>query len=378
MSLGCLSIRAGGARRPAAASGDQRQAYSEAVLHSRLPAMPSPRSNRTMDSEQRRIAACRRIAAGLVCGIALAASAQTTSNLPATPPTSLSNANSLTPPIAAAPTRADTLQRHRAHVTYANGMLEVRADNSSLNQILREVSRQTGMKIVGGVADQRVFGSYGPAPAATVLQTLLDGTGTNILLQESLAHAPEQLVLTPQTGGPTPPPPNSPSYDATEAEPELALTGVAQPAVRAETAAPAANVAPAASPNAVPSTPPSMPQPANNVFGNPSNVSPTASTVPVTDSVPLSTLPTPSVAPPVSGIVDSPNPPPAGSTTAGFTSQTPPDNNPNTAPPATATTDQSSPNGVKTPEQIYQELKQLQQKKTPNPQANPQGSSAPQ
>jgi hypothetical protein len=121
-----------------------------------------------------------------------------------------------------------------------------------------------------------------------------------------------------------------------------------------------------------------MPQPANNVFGNPSNVSPTASTVPVTDSVPLSTLPTPSVAPPVSGIVDSPNPPPAGSTTAGFTSQTPPDNNPNTAPPATATTDQSSPNGVKTPEQIYQELKQLQQKKTPNPQANPQGSSAPQ
>jgi hypothetical protein len=76
--------------------------------------------------------------------------------------------------------------------------------------------------------------------------------------------------------------------------------------------------------------------------------------------------------------VDSPNPPPAGSTTAGFTSQTPPDNNPNTAPPATATTDQSSPNGVKTPEQIYQELKQLQQKKTPNPQANPQGSSAPQ
>jgi hypothetical protein len=122
-----------------------------------------------------------------------------------------------------------------------------------------------------------------------------------------------------------------------------------------------------------------MPQPSNNVLGNPNNVSPTVSTAPVTNSVPMSTLPTPSTAPPVSGIVDSPNPPPAGSTTAGFTNQTPADNNPNTAPPATTTTDQSSPSGVKTPQQIYEELKQLQQqKKTPNPQANPQGSSAPQ
>lgn len=315
------------------------------------------------------------ITTGLVCGFALAASAQTGSNLPSNPPTSLSNSNSLPAPIAAAPTRADTLQRHRARVTYSNGMLEVRADNSSLNQILREVCRQTGMKVVGGVADQRVFGSYGPAPAATVLQTLLDGTGTNILLQETMSHAPEQLVLTPQTGGATPPPPSSPSYDVTETEPELALPVGAPPAVQAQTAAPAAGVAPA---NAVPSTPPSMPQPLNNVLGNPNNISPTVSTAPVTDSVPLNTLPTPSVAPPVSGIVDSPNPPPAGSTSAGFTSLTPPDNNPNTAPPATATTDQTSPNGVKTPEQIYEELRQLQQKKTPNPQANPQGSSAPQ
>jgi hypothetical protein len=266
-------------------------------------------------------------------------------------------------------------------VTYADGLLQVRADNSSLNQILREVSQQTGMKIIGGVADQRVFGSYGPAPAATVLQTLLDGTGTNILLQESPTHAPEQLVLTPQTGGPTPPPPSSPSYDVTETEPELTLPGAAQPPVQARTATPAANAAPATTaPNAatVPSTPPTMPQPANNVLGSPNNISPTVSTAPVTNSVPLSTLPTPSTAPPVSGIVDAPNPPPAGSTTAGFTSQTPPDNNPNTAPPATATTNQSAPNGVKTPEQIYQELKQLQQKNTANPQANPQGSSAPQ
>ena len=350
------------------------------MLGCKLPAVPPSRPNRTMAYEHRPIKVCGLIAAGLACGVALAASAQTASRLPPTPPTSMSNPNSHTPPIPvpAAPARVDTGQRHRARVTYANGLLEVRADNSSLNQILRDIARETGMKIVGGVADQRVFGSYGPAPAATVLQTLLDGTGTNILLQESRAHAPEQLMLAPQTGGPTPPPPSSPSYDATETEPELPLPAGVQPVAQAQTtaattAAPATGTTP---PNApvTPSTPPSMPQPANNVLGNPSNVSPTVSTAPVTNSVPLNTLPTPSTAPPVSGIVDSPNPPPAGSTTAGFTNQTPPDNNPNTAPPATAT--QPSPNGVKTPEQIYEELKQLQKQKA-NPQANPQGSSAP-
>ena len=276
----------------------------------------------------------------------------------------------MTPPSAAiAPSRADNAQRHRARVAYENGMLEVHADNSSLNQILREIARQTGMKIVGGVADQRVFGSYGPAPAATVLQTLLDGTGTNILLQESRTHAPEQLVLTPRTGGATPPPPSSPSYDATETEPDLPLPGAPQPATQAQTPAPAAAIPSSASPARGISQP-------NNVLGSPTNVSPTASTLPVTNSVPVNTLPTPSTAQPVTGIVNAPNPPPAGSTTADFTSQTPPNNNPNIAPAAN-TTDQATPNGVKTPEQIYEELKQLQQKKA-NPQANPQGSSAPQ
>jgi hypothetical protein len=306
--------------------------------------------------------------AAAACGLSLQAGAQS-SRLPANPPTSLANPNSLPAPIAAAPPTGNTAQKHRAHVTYANGLLEVRADDSSLNQILRDISRETGMKITGGVADQRVFGIYGPAPAGTVLKTLLDGTGTNMLLQETaITHAPKELVLSPRTGGPTPPPPSSASYDETENEPDLPIPASAQP-VRAPSVRRMPAPVSSANQTPPPSTPPTMPQPANNVLGNPNNVSPTASTMPVTNSVPLSTLPTPSTAPPVSGIVDAPNPPPAGSTTAGFTSQTP-SNNPNTAPHATQT---SSPNGVKTPQQIYEELQQLQQQK-----ANPQGSSAPQ
>lgn len=319
------------------------------------------------------------IVAGL-CGLAIAAQAQTSSQtdsrLPPNPPTSLSSQNSMAPPIAASSTAANTLQRHRARVTYTDGLLQVRADNSSLNQILREISRQTGMKIFGGVADQRVFGSYGPAPAATVLQTLLDGTGANMLLQETLNHVPEQLVLSPRTGGPTPPGPGSPSYDVTESEPELPLSPSTQPSVARPVAAAATSAPATSAPNTAPApaNPSQLPNGLlGNVLGSPNNVSPTASTLPVTNSVPISTLPTPSTAQPVSGIVDAPNPPPAGSTTAGFTNQTPPSSNPNTAPTAT---NQSSP-AAKTPQQIYEELKQLQQQPA-NPQANPQGSSAPQ
>ncbi len=330
------------------------------------------------------------IAAAAVCLMALPAPAQ---RLPANPPTAIANQSSMGPPIAATPTNANTVQHHRARVTYTDELLDVRADNSSLNQILREVSRYTGMKIIGGVADQRVFGNYGPAPAATVLQTLLDGTNTNMLLQENrVTHAPEQLILSPRTGGITPPGPSSASYDVTETEPEMPLPASAQPAYTQSPGQPqvGADASPgftsqpgAANTTPAPSTPPSMPQPANNVLGNPNNVSPTVSTAPVTNSVPMSTLPTPSTAPPVSGIVDSPNPPPAGSTTEGFTSQTPRDNNPNTAPPATSpattppTATQTSPNGVKTPAEIYQELLQLQKQKA-NQKGNPQGSSAPQ
>lgn len=100
-----------------------------------------------------------------------------------------------------------------AQVTYSNGQLTVAASNSSLNQILRDVARETGMKITGGVTDERVFGQYGPAAPSKVLSDLLDGTGTNILLLHATAATPAELILTPRQGGPTPPNPNAYSED---------------------------------------------------------------------------------------------------------------------------------------------------------------------
>lgn len=130
--------------------------------------------------------------------------------LPANPPTSSSTVASATPP---APLTPSQQPARRAEVKYTDGQLAVTADNSSLNQILREIGRETGIKITGGVAEERVYGTYGPGSTATVLAALLDGTESNMLLLENDKKSPEELVLTPRHGGPTPPNPNAPGFD---------------------------------------------------------------------------------------------------------------------------------------------------------------------
>jgi hypothetical protein len=254
---------------------------------------------------------------------------------PATPapsPLPLPAGNALPAPIAATPsTPEQPISRpHRAQVTFANGQLDVRADDSSLNQILHSISRETGLKITGGVKDLRVFGNYGPASISSILATLLDGTGTNIVLLEG---APPELVLTPRGGGPTPPSPTDPGY----VDDSIEATAPPPPPVQTQAAQPVSGTR-------------IMPQPLNNVNGSPLNTSPTASTLPTTNSVPTDTLPTPSTTPSTSGIVDAPNPPAPGSTTG------------------------TAPNQTATPEQIYQELlqQQKQQQQSTPPPAQPQ------
>ena len=114
----------------------------------------------------------------------------------------------------------------RAKVTYSADRLEVAADNSSLNQILRQISQVTGTKLTGSVIDDRVYGTYGPASISAVLTSLLSGSGSNMLLVQGDSHTPSELILTPRTGGPTPPSPPSPEDDT-------AQPGVAAPPVPA-------------------------------------------------------------------------------------------------------------------------------------------------
>jgi len=102
---------------------------------------------------------------------------------------------------------------HRASITYSNHQLSVEADNSSLNQILHEISRIAGVTVTGGVAEERVFGHYGPGSLSEVLSQLLDGTSSNMLFIASTGNKPPQLILTSRNGGPTPPSPSTTRFD---------------------------------------------------------------------------------------------------------------------------------------------------------------------
>ncbi len=130
---------------------------------------------------------------------------------PATPPVT-------SPPVTSAPSAhaAAGPAIQPAQVAYTAGRLQVNAENSSLNQILREIGRLTGMKITGGVAEERVFGSYGPADPSVVLSALLNGTGSNMMVRFDATHRPAELVLTPRSGGATPPDPNAARYASRE------------------------------------------------------------------------------------------------------------------------------------------------------------------
>jgi len=119
--------------------------------------------------------------------------------LPATAPTA-------TEPVNLTPAQSPA---NRAKVTYVDHQLAITADNSSLNQILHDVSQLAGVTITGGVAEERVFGNYGPDHPSQVLNQLLDGTNCNVLFIAATKDERAQLILTPRNGAPTPPNPNA-------------------------------------------------------------------------------------------------------------------------------------------------------------------------
>jgi len=208
------------------------------------------------------------------------ATVQPVSSLQPTAPTA---ASPLTPSIPLTPAQE---QPKHAQIALANGILSVTADNSSLNQILRQISRETGIKIVGGVTDERVFGKYGPATPDQILAELLDGTGSNMLLVARDGATPAQLILTPRQGGPTPPNPNAQAFDD---KPDAQTQPASEAAPSSTVEAPAARNGP---------------------------------TTPVTPVTPDSAAPTDASQP-------------------------------------------DSPNGVKTPQQIYDQLQRLRQQQAP-------------
>lgn len=223
--------------------------------------------------------------------------------------------------------------RYRAQVIVDGTRMEIRANNSSLNGILRTLSDQTGLKISGGVLDQRVFGTYGPGPVDQVLSALLEDTGTNMILRQTSSGGLGELILSPRLGGPSPPSPSAVREEAEE--------GQMKPMVRM----PAAQ----ARPSLQPAQQPQIPQ-----VGVAQPAMPSASTEPV--RTPVTPDPQGIAEPPIASSSTQPGNPVSPTTQpAGAT-----DNTSGRAAPST-------PDAPKTPQQIYEELQKLHQQQ---PQGN--------
>jgi len=83
-----------------------------------------------------------------------------------------------------------------AAVSWDRDELRIDAANSSLQQILTDVATATGSTVEGVSKDERIFGSFGPAPARDVLAQLLQGSGYNILMVGDQGQGvPRQIIL---------------------------------------------------------------------------------------------------------------------------------------------------------------------------------------
>jgi hypothetical protein len=155
------------------------------------------------------------LASGLICAqfpaLALAQSAasqtapkpdQHSSSSPATHKVAKPEPGPEVPPPPPMPKWPANDSPSRASVTWDSHGLRIDASNSSLRQILNDVSLETGTKVEGMGSDQRVYGSYGPGQARDVISQLLQGSGYNLLLAGDLGSgAPRQIVLSPRRNG---------------------------------------------------------------------------------------------------------------------------------------------------------------------------------
>ena len=90
-----------------------------------------------------------------------------------------------------------------AEVTLNQGKLSIKADNSSLTDILHRLAKDTGMTIDGLTRDQRIFGVYGPGTPREILSEILDGAGYNVLmLGNTDSGAPRELQLSARSNVP--------------------------------------------------------------------------------------------------------------------------------------------------------------------------------
>ena len=108
----------------------------------------------------------------------------------------------VTPPEPALPAWPANDRPAQAAVVWDSQGLRIDAQNSSLQQILKDFSTASGVQIEGMGSDERVFGTYGPGQARDVLSQLLQGSSYNvIMIGDQGQGAPRQIVLSSRQAG---------------------------------------------------------------------------------------------------------------------------------------------------------------------------------
>lgn len=229
----------------------------------------------------------------LLCAPSLVAQAKPSAAIPVTAPTQSQSVSDLP---SAHPNAIATNPTPASSVIWDGSLLTIEANGDPMPELLGRVAHETGMKITGGVPDERIYGKYGPASVQVVFGQLFDGLAVNMMLVNATPTKPKELLLTVRSGAPTPPSTRQ-VVDNYQPQRVQALQPQPQP-------------------------------PQDSLQQRPNN----------------------------------PVPPPAANTATNGNADA---STNNSSAPATDTTQPQSPNGVKTPEQIFEELRKRQQQ---NPQ----------
>lgn len=107
------------------------------------------------------------------------------------------------------------------NVTYQNGLLTIRAENSTLADVLTEVRNKTGaqIQVPPGASMERIAIQEGPAPPRAALTALLHGSGFDYIIVGSMQdpQSVQRVMLTPHVESPASPP--QPAYAARRSQP---------------------------------------------------------------------------------------------------------------------------------------------------------------
>jgi hypothetical protein len=128
-----------------------------------------------------------------------------------------------TPP--APPPTPEQMPAQPPQVSYLNGQLTIISRNSTLGDILHAVARQTGASIdlPSGAGFERVAGRMGPGPARNVLADLLNGSRYDYVMIASTGNPGglQHVILTPKTAGAdNPSPPPVTAYQPPPQQPD--------------------------------------------------------------------------------------------------------------------------------------------------------------